>query len=67
MNNTTEIAKITRHGSPDYGHWKLQCDNPACRDLNGRPWCQIYSRRLVEFHALAVRDRDAHNKSRHGE
>lgn len=60
-------ATITKKGSSDYGYWIVQCDAPECRDINGRPWQHMHSRRTVEGHTLAVRDQGEHNRARHGE
>lgn len=61
----TMAATIRKQGSADYGYWVIQCEAPECRDLNGRPWQLLHSRRTVEGRRLANRDRDNHNASRH--
>lgn len=58
-------AQITKTGGPDSGHVTARCDAPECRDINGRPWAQMYSRRTVEGYRLAERDAADHNKARH--
>ena len=58
-------ATIRKHGSPDYGYWIIQCDDPKCRDINGRPWQQAHSRRTVEGYHIAERNMRDHNGARH--
>lgn len=60
-------AYLRRLGRGNSGHILAQCDDDACRDINGRPWRVMHPCRLVEGYDLAKRDRDDHNRSHHPE
>ncbi|MFS0832020.1 hypothetical protein ABC337_15320 [Arthrobacter sp. 1P04PC] len=68
MNTKTQApagATLRTVGSSDSGHTIAQCDAADCRDINGRPWQQMYSRRTIEGARLAARDMNDHNRTRH--
>lgn len=58
-------AQIVKTGSSDYGYVSARCGAEECRDVNGRPWSHMYSRRTVEGYRLAERDAADHNRVRH--
>jgi hypothetical protein len=60
-------AIVRKSGSPDYGYVIAECHAPECRDLNGRPWQLMHSRRLAEGTRLAERDAADHNRVHHKE
>lgn len=60
-------ASLRKIGGSDTGYTVAQCDAPECRDINGRPWQHMFSRRTVEGARLAQRDMDEHNNHRHAE
>jgi len=57
-------AVVKRIGGPDTGHIGAVCAECATA---GRPYPVVWhSRRTVEGRRLAERDRDDHNRARHG-